>query len=116
MKIQFFVRAAGPSDEDLLVIKRLREKGNKVMLSNGDFKKGFQTSCDAVYLSCDFTHVEKWAATAGIEVMKPESNPEPKPEPVKTKPAAKRGPKPKAKPEPTEPVTDDEPTDEEGAE
>lgn len=93
MKLIYFVLNGIATPDDKAERERLRLKGYQVRFSNASILKGFQDSCDAVYLSCDAPHVEKWAASNDIKVMKPVVAEEP--EPVKPKPAAKRGPKPK---------------------
>ena len=70
MKIQYFVKTKGTQPEDYAIADKLRKQGNKVTFGNGDFTKGFQTTCDAVYLSADFPHIEAWAVSKGIKVMK----------------------------------------------
>lgn len=72
MKIQYFVRTKGAQPEDYAEAQRLRKSGHKVVFANGDYKTGFETTCDAVYLSHDFPHIEKWAESKGIKVLKPE--------------------------------------------
>ena len=86
MKIVYFIKNEQLSAEDASNIASMRKSANKVSMSCGEFKKGFEVACDAVYLASDFPHIEAWAVSKGIQVMKPEPvevEPEPEKE-VKT--------------------------------
>lgn len=96
MKIIFFVENGRPSVEDFTSKATLESGGSKVFFSNGSMLWGFEDSCDAVVLSGDFPHIEKWAESKGIDILV-EKKEEAKPKP-------KQARKPKAKPE-------DEPAD-----
>lgn len=87
MKIIYFVENGKMSTDDFIIVDGLRKNQNKVYVSNGSIGWGFEDSCGAVFLSKDFPHIESWAVSKGIEVMKPEpvvvagDRPEPEPEP-----------------------------------
>lgn len=71
MKVIVFVKNGRPCADDMVVRESLRAKSHKAYFSNGSIKHGFEDSCDAVYLTDDFPHIEKWAVSKGIEVMNP---------------------------------------------
>ena len=81
-KIIYFVRNGRSSADDMKTIHDMTSDGTKATFSNGSCVQGFEDTCDAVYLSDDFPHIERWALMKGIEVLKPK-----KEEPAK--PAAK---------------------------
>ncbi len=99
------------------VLQLIKDDGYITTIADGNFKKGFQDSCQAVYLNGDFPHVKEWAESSGIDILsfdkeagKPkiiesEEEKEPKktesekiePEKVELeKPTARRGRKPKS--------------------
>ena len=72
MKIVYFLKNGVATAEDKDRAESFKLKGNKCKFSNGSAPYGFEDSCDAVYLSHDFPHIEEWAVSKGIKVMKPE--------------------------------------------
>lgn len=72
MKIVYFLKNGIARSEDLVKREEFRKQGHKIVFSNADVLKGFESVCDAVYLNCDAAHVEKWAKASGIDVMKPQ--------------------------------------------
>jgi len=89
-------------------LQNLKSQGYITTTADGNFTKGFEDTCDAVFLCKEFKHVREWAESKGIEVLtfKEEKakhvveNKEPA-EPVEEKPKP-RGRKPASKQEPKE--------------
>lgn len=72
MKLIYFATNGRVTNEDRVKAFDLESSGYKIYFSNGSVTYGFQDSCDAVYLSADFPHIESWAVSKGVKVMKPE--------------------------------------------
>lgn len=115
MKITYFVKNGRTTRDDATKKHDLEQEYNaKVYFANGSVEYGFEDSCQAVYLSADFPHIEKWAIGKGIEVIKPskpvsEPEPEPDTQPEQDVKPFRRGRKPKSEQEPEQdqPSTDE---------
>lgn len=89
MKAIYFLNNGIATPEDVKRKEELRTQGYKVIFSNGNAERGFEDSCNAVYLAGDFPLVKSWAEGKGItimgdsavkakaEVVEPEPNEEP---------------------------------------
>ena len=42
------------------VVAGIRAEGYRVVITNGNVKKGFEDSCDKVYMVKSFDHVVRW--------------------------------------------------------
>lgn len=69
VKIARYFVTDGVTTFDIERLSELR-KTMKVTVANGASADGFQTVCHVVYLTEDYPHIEQWAESRGIEVVK----------------------------------------------
>ena len=69
MKAIYFLKYGIASPEDVKRKEELRTQGYKVIFSNGNVERGFEDSCNAVYLAGDFPLVKAWAEGKGVAIL-----------------------------------------------
>ena len=69
MKAIYFLKNGIATPEDVKRKEELRTQGYKVIFSNGNAERGFEDSCNAVYLAGDFPLVKEWAESKGIAII-----------------------------------------------
>lgn len=53
--------------EEASFMASLKSQGYKTVASNGKITKGFEDSCDKVYMSKEFEHVKTWCSRNHID-------------------------------------------------
>ena len=69
MKAIYFLNNGIATPEDVKRKKELRMQGYKVIFSNGNAERGFEDSCEAIYLAGDFPLIKTWAESKGITII-----------------------------------------------
>ena len=72
------------------VVAGIRAEGYRVIITNGNVKKGFEDSCDKVYMVNSFDHIVNWCnrnfiefeVLSGDAVAEVDPEPEVEPEPI----------------------------------